>query len=152
MMLFSGTLVAQQPTSKHFWHTIETDISTDKIWMVWTDVAHWADWDTGLQKATLNVPFELHAKGTIVSLKGQKSKFKIVDLEVGTTYTFKTTLPLGGLFVKRWLEVKDGKTYLTHEVWFSGLTGGLFARLFGDDFKAMLPEVMANVVQKAGSL
>jgi hypothetical protein len=57
---------------------------------------------------------------------------------------------LGGLYVKRFLEVKNGRTYFTHEVWFSGLTGGIFANMFGEKFKTMLPEVMENIKKIVG--
>ncbi|MBC8112381.1 MAG: hypothetical protein H7Y04_15105 [Verrucomicrobia bacterium] len=43
------------------------------------------------------------------------------------------------------MEVKDGKTFFTHEVWFSGLSGSIFAKQFGAAFKKMLPEVKANI-------
>jgi hypothetical protein len=135
----------KKATKKHFWHTVETTASPDKIWAVWTDVQNWKTWDTGLKEASMNVPFTLNAKGTILSLENRKSTFKIVAFEQGKMYTFKTNLPLGGLYVKRFLEVKNGRTYFTHEVWFSGLTGGVFANMFGEKFKQMLPEVMENI-------
>ncbi len=147
MTLLATALVAQeaQQSRKHFWHTVETTASADKIWSIWIDVNNWQDWDTGLKKAEMTVPFALNAKGKITSLEGRKSNFKIVAFELGKSYTFKTNLPLGGLYVKRTLDVKNGKTKFTHEVWFSGLTGGVFAKKFGDKFKGMLPEVMEKI-------
>jgi Polyketide cyclase / dehydrase and lipid transport len=135
----------KKATKKHFWHTVETTASPDKIWAVWADVQNWKTWDTGLKVASMRVPFTLNAKGNILSLEDRKSTFKIVAFEQGKTYTFKTNLPLGGLYVKRTLEVKNGRTFFTHEVWFSGLTGGFFANMFGEKFKQMLPEVMENI-------
>ena len=95
------------------------------------------------------MPFALKAKGVITSLEGRRSKFKVVDYIKGESYTFKTKLPLGSLYVKRYLEQKDGKIYFTHEVWFKGLTGGLFAKSFGPKFRAMLPEVMQKIKTQA---
>jgi Polyketide cyclase / dehydrase and lipid transport len=138
-----------QMSKKHFWHTTETTASPESIWAIWTDVANWYLWDKGLKNATLREPFQLNAKGSILSLEDRKSKFKVVAFEKGKSYTFKTNLPLGGLYVKRYLEVKNGRTVFTHEVWFSGLTGGIFANMFGEKFKAMLPEVMENIKKMA---
>jgi Polyketide cyclase / dehydrase and lipid transport len=132
-------------TKKHFWHTVETSAAADKIWAIWTDVPQWKTWDTGLKEASMDVPFGLHAKGRILSLEDRKSTFRIVSFEPGVSYTFKTKLPLGGLYVKRFLVIKNGRTFFTHEVWFSGLSGGIFANIFGKKFKNMLPEVMDNV-------
>ena len=151
LSLIAMTALAQDsiPTNQHFWHTIETTAKPENIWKIWTDVPNWHTWDTGLRLAELNEPFALGAKGTITSLEGRKSAFKVVELDPGHSYTFKTNLPLGGLYVKRNLQNQDGRTRFTHEVWFSGLSGGLFAKQFGPQFRAMLPQVMENVARLA---
>lgn len=151
LTIFTMQLQAQdqQPNKKHFWHTIETTASPENIWKIWTDVPNWYAWDAGLKQAEMSDNFDLNAKGIITSLENRKSKFKIVALEPGKSYTFKTKLPLSGLYVKRTLEIKNGKTFFTHEVRFSGLTSGIFANMFGEKFKAMLPDVMNNVKKLA---
>ena len=135
----------KEPTYKHFWLTMETEASEEAIWNLWTNVDDWHLWDIGLKKAEMRDSFKLSSIGIITSLEGRRSKFKVVEYVEGESYTFKTKLPLGSLFVKRFLNKEDGKTFFTHEVWFSGLTGGVFARQFGSDFMNMLPEVMENV-------
>lgn len=152
LMLLLATAAFSQtktPSDKHFWHSMETSASPERIWEVWTDVSRWHTWDTGLQAAALEGPFGLGAKGTLTSLEGRTSRFKIVALEPGISYTFKSTLPMGGLYVKRTLARQGAATVFTHEVWFQGLTGGLFARMLGAEFRAMLPGVMAKVRLKA---
>lgn len=151
LILFTMNAVAQkkEASPRHFWHTLESTAPPEKIWATWTDVARWHQWDSGLKQAEMTEAFALGAKGVITSLEGRKSKFKVVDYQPGQSYTFKTQLPLGSLYVKRSLEVKAGKTYFTHEVWFSGLTGGIFARQFGPKFMTMLPEVMNQVKNQA---
>jgi len=143
--VMQATAQGQQPTDKHFWYTLETQASPEAIWQVWTDVARWKDWDTGLKDAEMPAPFELHAKGTIISLEGRKSKFKVVEFEPGQMCTYKTKLPLGSLYVKRYLKQEGGKTTFTHEVWFAGLTKGIFAKAFGGKFRGMLPGVLQNI-------
>ena len=151
VMLGNTTLIAQNkaPTNKHFWHTIETTATPDKIWSVWIDVNNWKDWDTGLKDASIEGVFSLGAKGIIISLEGRKSKFKVVEYETGKSYTYKTKLPLGSLYVKRYLKTENGITTFTHEVWFKGLTSGIFAKAFGKKFRKMLPDVLANIKQIA---
>jgi len=141
------TLHAQEkvPTNKHFWYAMETTASANTIWSVWTDVPNWKNWDTGLKDASINGDFDLHAKGIITSLENRKSKFEVVAFTEGKSYTYKTKLPLGSLYVKRYLEVKDDKTVFTHEVWFKGLSKGIFAKAFGGKFKKMLPDVLMNI-------
>lgn len=140
-----STTPTGKQSKKHFWNTVETTASPEVIWQIWTDVSGWKTWDSGLKEAEMIGDFALDAKGKIISLEGRKTKFKVVEFEEGKSYTFKTNLPLSGLYVKRTLEQKNGKTYFTHEVWFKGLTAGIFANMFGDDFRKMLPEVMESI-------
>lgn len=132
-------------TNKHFWHTETTTATPEKIWTIWTDIPNWKNWDTGLKNAEIKNKFQLNTKGFIYSLEDRKSKFKVVEYIEGKSYTFKTNLPLGGLYVKRYLVVKDGITHFTHEVWFKGITAGIFAKVFGKDFRNKLPTVLTNI-------
>ncbi|MEM6802096.1 MAG: SRPBCC domain-containing protein [Bacteroidota bacterium] len=143
---------AQTPeqSNKHFWYSLETEASTEEIWKIWTEVENWKSWDRGLQDAQLDSPsFQLGAKGRITSLEGRVSKFSLVQFEQGISYTFKTKLPLGGLYVKRYLEEKGDKTRFTHEVWFQGITAGIFAKSFGPKFREMLPGVLQKIKELA---
>lgn len=135
----------KKPTDQHFWHSMETSASSNAVWSIWTDVSKWKNWDKGLKDASLEGKFTLDAKGTIISLENRKSKFKVVEYTEGRSYTYKTRLPLGSLYVKRYLEVRNGRVAFTHEVWFKGLTGGIFAKAFGGKFREMLPEVLTNI-------
>lgn len=151
MILFASTLHAQAelPTDKAFWHTEQTKASPSTIWAIWIDVSQWKKWDTGLQDAMMEESFSLGAKGKITTLEGRKVSFKVVDFEEGKSYTYKTSLPLGGLYVKRSWEERDGITYFTHRVWFKGITAGIFAKALGGDFRKMLPDVLANIKEIA---
>ncbi len=140
------------PTNKHFWYSLETSASPEAIWKIWTDVPNWKDWDTGLKDASIKDSFNLGVKGTIISLENRKSKFKVVEYIEGQSYTYKTKLPLGSLYVKRYLTTKNGRTTFTHEVWFKGLTSGFFAKSFGGKFREMLPDVLNNIKTIAESI
>ena len=154
LLLSSLPLLAQEPkqSNRHFWHSMTTSASPEVIWAVWVNVPQWKEWDTGLQDASLTGAFAEGAKGSITSLQGRRSGFKLVEVREGLSYTMKTKLPLGALYIKRILEVDEKGTTFRHEVWFTGLTAGLFAKAFGADFRAMLPEVLQNVEQRALAL
>ncbi len=148
-VLTMATLNAQSSSqsNQHFSHTENTNASPSSIWNVWTDVTRWKDWDTGLKDAYMDDAFMLGAKGTIISLEGRKSRFTITEFVEGQSYTMKTKLPLGSLYVKRYLKIDEQTTTFTHEVWFKGLTKGVFAKAFGGKFRAMLPDVLENIKQ-----
>lgn len=145
-MIFSLAMAQNEvQTNKEFWHSMPTTADAGDIWKVWMDVPNWKNWDTGLQDADLEGAMKLGAVGSITSLEGRKVKFKVVAFEQGKSYTYKSNLPLGGLYVKRYLEEKNGQTYFTHRVWFKGLTAGIFAKQFGPKFREMLPGVLENI-------
>ena len=147
MVIVVTNLNAQDkaPSNKHFWYSLETTAPPEAIWSVWMDVPKWKDWDTGRKDALIEEELALGAKGKIMSLEDRKSKFKVVKFNQGKSYTYKTSLPLGSLYVKRYLTSNGTSTIFTHEVWFKGLTGGIFAKAFGEKFRNMLPDVLMNI-------
>lgn len=84
------TLSAPKPDPKCFGYELATTAAHEAIWQIWTDLAGWNEWDTGLQSAYMEGPFLLDAKGVLVPDKGPKSKFKVVDFEAGKSYTIRT--------------------------------------------------------------
>lgn len=145
MLSTQAQVPSQEQSNRHFWHTSSTSAPEDAIWALWTDVSSWSEWDTGLKDASMEDSFQLDAKGKIISLEGRTSTFQVVAFEKGKSYTYKTNLPLGSLYVKRSLSPQNGRTSFTHEVWFSGLSRGIFSRMFGPTFRNMLPEVLENI-------
>lgn len=138
-----------QQTNYHFWHTDSTAVAGDKIWQVWTDVPNWKQWDTGLKDAFLEGDFTVGATGRLIPDKGPRSKFIISEVVPDKSYAFKTKIPFGWLIVQRTLEEKNGLTYLTHDVRFTGLLKKALGNRLGKNYRAMLPGVMQQIIQIA---
>lgn len=134
-----------QQTNYHFSHTDSTTASSDKIWQVWTDVPNWKQWDKGLKEAFLDGEFVVGTKGKLIPDKGPKSKFVISELLPNKSYTFKTKIPFGWLIIKRTLEVKEGKTFFTHDVQFTGFLKKILGNKLGKNYRAMLPSVLSEI-------
>lgn len=143
-ILFAMEANAQQ-TNYHFSHTDSTTATSDKIWQVWTDVPNWKQWDKGLKEAVLEGPFIVGTKGKLIPDKGPKSKFIISELVPHKSYTFNTKIPFGWLIIKRRLEVKEGKTFFTHEVEFTGMLKRILGKKLGKNYRAMLPSVLNEI-------
>jgi hypothetical protein len=125
--------------------------SSEKIWQVWTDVTQWQQWDKGLKKAELNGNFQQGATGKHVPDKGPSSKFVIAAYEPNKSYTFKTRIPFGWLVIKRSLAIKNGFTYFTHDVEFTGPLKKLLGKKLAKRYRAMLPIVMTEIKKIAES-
>ena len=142
------TVPSRQPdkfSPRAFEATRETSADPDRIWRIWTDVAGWKNWDSGLRDASLAGAFVAGAKGKIVALNGRTASFRVTEVEAGVSYTYRVKLPLAALELRRRLEQTGGRTIFTHQVRFVGLLGGVFARVLGKRFRELLPEVMENV-------
>ncbi|WP_375444095.1 SRPBCC family protein [uncultured Fibrella sp.] len=134
-----------QQSNTHFSHSVETAARPERIWQIWTDVPNWKKWDKGLKAAELNGPFATGTTGKLTPDKGPSSRFDLVEVAPGQSYTFRTKLPLGSLYVRRVLSQQNNRTVFTHEVWFKGLTKGIFGKVLGKNYRQILPEVMANI-------
>jgi uncharacterized protein YndB with AHSA1/START domain len=60
-----------------FSHTLKTTATPERIWAIWTDVEHWAQWDTELISADLDGAFVLGAIGRLKPKTGGVTKFEI---------------------------------------------------------------------------
>lgn len=146
---FMGMQLQAQEKNYHFSNTDHSKATSDKIWAVWVDVPNWKQWDKGLKEATLEGNFAVGTKGKLIPDKGPKSKFIISEIEPNKAYTFKTKIPFGWLVVRRSLEVKDDKTFFTHDVEFTGLLKKVLGKKLGNNYREMLPSVMATIKQIA---
>lgn len=148
LLMISATAHAQS-SNYQFSHTDSTTAPGAAIWAIWTDVPNWKVWDSGLKDAEITGDFVVGATGKLIPQKGPVSAFKITAIVPDSSYTLETKIPLGRLIVKRTLTVKNGKTFFTHDVRFTGPLKRLFGRLLGKSFRAMLPGVLTTIRQLA---
>jgi Polyketide cyclase / dehydrase and lipid transport len=131
-------------TNYHFSFTVEVNNTQEKVWQTLIDVPTWAQWDTELKEASLEGDFVAGAKGVLIPKKGPKLPFFIAEFSPNQTYTFNTKMPLGWLIIKRTLTAKNGMTYFTDDIAFTGILKRIFGFMLGSQFRSVLPEVMQN--------
>jgi hypothetical protein len=136
-------------SNAHFTRTVTVRAPAARIWSIWMDVPNWPTWDTELKSANAKGPLALGVEGALLPLSGRASTFKVVAFEEGRMYAFETALPLGRLTIRRELVQAEGSTTFTHDVRFSGLSGPVFASLFGPGFRVALPAVMDRIAVQA---
>lgn len=149
ILILMSLNINSQETNYKFSHTDSTTVKSDVIWKIWTDVSNWKNWDSGLKDATLNGEFKIGNKGKIISQKGPNSKFIITKVNEGISYQFKSKIPFGWLIITRTMENKNGLTFFTHEVEFTGVLKKFFGKQLGIKFKSMLPGVLTKIKEIA---
>jgi len=141
--LIEMSLLKKQ-SNYHFQYTIGIDCNKEKAWEQLIKVSDWNKWDTELKEAIVFDDFELGAKGELIPKSGPKLKFEISEYSEGKSYTFKTKMPVGYLVIKRELMFKEGLTYFTDDIQFTGFLKRFFGVMLGRGFKSVLPSVMQN--------
>jgi Polyketide cyclase / dehydrase and lipid transport len=137
-------------TDRSFSYEVTTTASPGRVWALWTDVSTWKTWDKGLKDAELAAPMRLGSKGKIIPLSGPSTSFKVTEFNSGQSYTFVTNLPMAKLTVRRTI-VGTSPTRFRHDVSFSGLMAGTFAKRFGPGFRKALPPTMREIAMLAES-
>lgn len=142
-----GTVLAEG-TNRAFSHEVTTTAPPEAVWALWTDAGTWKDWDKGLKSAVHEGAMAEGTKGTIMPLEGPSATFTVTALEPGTSYTFRTGLPLASLTVAREI-TGTGPTRFRHSVSFAGPLAGYWAGQFGPGFRAALPPTMETLAGMA---
>lgn len=135
---------SEKQSNYHFRYTIGINCSKIAAWQLLIKVSDWKVWDTELKEAFIFDEFGLGVKGELIPRTGPKLKFEITDYLEGTSYTFKTKMPVGYLVIKRKLTLKAGLIYFTDDIQFTGFLKSVFGILLGKNFQSVLPEVMQN--------
>ncbi len=135
-------------TDRAFSYDVTTTASPDRVWTLWTDVSTWKKWDKGLKDAELAGPMQLGSNGKIIPLSGPSASFQVTEFNPRRSYTFVTNLPLAKLTIRRTI-VGTSPTRFRHEVSFSGMSAGMFAKRLGPGFRAALPPTMREIAALA---
>ena len=118
-----------------FKYSAVTHASKEYIWSLWTDVENWQNVDSLIEYAFLDegAVFSEGATGILKSRNVPRTKFTIIDLNEGESFTVSLHLPIGTrIEQKRYYESypTEATTVFTHEIHFKGpLSPPLWASL-----------------------
>lgn len=74
------------------------EVTPHQIWQTWSDINNWSDWDEGIEYARTSDAFGV---GCVFELKpkgGPKVKIRIVECDVGHSFTDLTQFPLAKMY------------------------------------------------------
>lgn len=76
----------------------------DAVWKVWTDVAHWHEWDVSKEMARLDGPFEPGVSGWAKQRGNLGGSFTITAVDPGRRWVTECPVPLGKVIFEHLLE------------------------------------------------
>lgn len=132
-------------SDRHFGDSLFIAAPPAQVWQVETDLARWPLWDTGLLRAEAATPLQQGVRGIMTDRDGRRSRFVVYAWEPGRGYTIRIALPLGAMYLRRSLQEVPGGTRIHHEVFFKGISAGLFARMVGRRFRSLIPETLQRL-------
>ena len=128
---------------------VKTSASKETVWQLWEDVENWKQFDEILLYSRLDEghQFEVGATGVVKAKGAPKSKFKLIEVTSGVSFTERLTTPLWQSIdlLRYFEESEDGETIFVHEVHFKGSLRWIIYAAAGKTFKKELPRVMNNL-------
>lgn len=134
-------------------YSVETSAKKSTIWRLWSDVENWKKFDTILEYSYLvdDAAFETGAIGYLNAKGAPKTKFTLITVDPGVSFTERLSIPLyQTIDLQRYFEISEsGTTVFTHEVNFKGSLRWLMYNLLSRTFKKELIHVMTNLKEVA---
>ena len=131
---------------RRFHHSIETTASTAEIWEHWTNLEGWSEWDSELEYASLEGPFQEGQLGKIKPVKGPESEIYLSGVRELSSFTVNVVLPLNTrLEIWHTLMSKKDTREITHGVRIEGRLSWVYAVLLGAPMKMNLQIAMENM-------
>ncbi len=133
----------------HFEHSVDAPVSASQVWRVWSDLANWHTWDSGVDWVRPDGPF---AEGTTYTMKpsaGPEVRATMIHCERDHSFTDETRLPLCRLRFEHVVNPLDIGVRVTHRVTMSGPGTVLFRHVIGRNIARDLPGAMSRLIDRA---
>ena len=134
-------------------HSIETTVSPDSIWRLWSDVATWGEWNADIERIEINGPF---APGSTIAMT--PAGRETVELRIATTaepLLFVDEAELGEITVTTFHRVDtlaDARSRVTYRLEITGPAADTLGPTVGPEISGDFPDVLAALVAKAAAL
>jgi len=128
------------------------NIDRQIIWKVWQNVNQWHQWDTDIDFARLEQPFEQGSQFWLKPKGGPQVKIRLIKVEPGVAFTDLTKFPLAKMYgIHEMKETKAGLE-ITHTVRIEGPLSFLWKKIVAEKVAAGLEEQAEKMVQRAREL
>ena len=71
--------------------SLETSAPPDRVWLVWSDVNRWPDWNPDMKASHIDGPLRLGATGNIDTRSGGKHDVVVTHFEQGRSFELEST-------------------------------------------------------------
>lgn len=130
-------------------HTAVTDLTTDQVWAVWSDVNQWHRWQDDIEYATLDGPFAAGSTFRFKPRGGPAMNLELTDVVAGKSFTDLTRFPLARMLDSHELRERDGQVEVRTTITLHGPLAFLWRKLVVDGIVRDLPMQTERLLERA---
>ncbi|MHB8621512.1 MAG: SRPBCC family protein [Chloroflexota bacterium] len=130
-------------------HSIETDASAAQLWRLYSDVSTWPRWDGGLDRITINGPFEAGATGEMKFVGQDPLPYTLVAVDPDRSFIDETDMGDIVIRFEHRLAPKGSATVVTTRVAISGPKADELGPKLGPMITADVPDQLASLARLA---
>jgi uncharacterized protein YndB with AHSA1/START domain len=120
----------------------------DTVWKVWTDVAHWHEWDVSKEIARLDGPFEPGSSGWAKQRGNLGGSFTITAVDPGRRWVSECPVPFGKVIFEHRIEpLTEGQVRVVKRAEVEGGSWPLL-RLFAPKMRRETAESLAALERR----
>lgn len=119
------------------------------LFQIYEDVSNWHVWDPDTQRAFLDGPLSVGAKGKLTPTKGNTVPMRVTEVTRDRSFTVEARIPLFRMVFEHELHPNIGGTEVVHRVTLSGPLLFILGRMLGKQIDSGLPVTLKKLKQLA---
>jgi hypothetical protein len=132
-------LFAQAENGKSFSQSVRLNTNVEQAWTNLIDFKMFKEWDSNIVDVRCQEELSENLVCQAIAADGKVFEVEITEWVPGQSYTLRTKLSSGNLYIKRSLEGKEVAT-LNETVWFKGISRKTFEKYKGSNYDQTIVE------------
>jgi Polyketide cyclase / dehydrase and lipid transport len=112
-------------------HSERSSAAPAAVWALWADASRWPEWNEQLESGELAGEFAVGGEAIVKFKRGGRMRFTITALEPERLFVAEAKLPGCRFGHEHRVEPSGSGSEISHRLYLTGATSGLFSRLFG---------------------
>jgi len=136
--------------AREYGTSVETAVSPEKVWRVWSDMSTWGEWNPNVSTMDWQGGFVSGSKGVMNTRAGQHHQMELVDVQAGRSFALLTSVVPGTRFrFNCRVEPAGGKTKVSQTVEVLGPLGPVLGGMLGPQVSKEFDVLLTNLARKA---
>ena len=130
--------------------SLETKATPVDVWMLWSDIDHWSEWNPDMIASHLNGPLGVGTTGMIHTRSGGKHDVVVTHFENGRSFELESgAMPGMKLGIRATVAPSGAGTRISQAFEPRGPLGGVGGALMGGTILKTFGEVLAGLKNRA---